>query len=183
MGQKGFYLDSVICTGCKACQIACKDKNDLKVGELFREVFSFEGGIFPNVWGYYLSIGCNHCADPKCAKNCPTGAIYKRKSDGLVVQDREKCIGCKMCMWSCPYGRPQYLEEQGKCGKCDGCADLVDQGLNPVCVDSCPMRAIEFGDLGELKEKYGELPDLKVLPDKKMTNPSIIIHAKVEALK
>ena len=88
-----------------------------------------------------------------------------------------------MCMWSCPYGRPQYLEEQGKCGKCDGCADLVDQGLNPVCVDSCPMRAIEFGDLGELKEKYGELPDLKVLPDKKMTNPSIIIHAKVEALK
>lgn len=183
MAQKGFYYNSIACTGCKACQISCKDKNNLKVGELFRKVYEFEGGTFPDVWGYFISLGCNHCAEPKCAENCPTGAIYKRDKDGLVVQDRDKCIGCKMCLWSCPYERPQYLEEEGKAGKCDGCADLVDQGLNPVCVDSCPMRAIEFGDIAELREKYGDHTDLKVLADSSMTNPSITIHAVDEAKK
>lgn len=181
--QLGFYYNAAICTGCKGCQIACKDTNDLKVGELYRRVYSFEGGTFPNVWGYYLSIGCNHCENPKCAENCPTGSIYKREKDGLVVQDQDKCIGCKMCTWSCPYEQPQYLEELGKCGKCDGCADLVDQGLNPVCVDSCPMRAIEFGDIEELRKKYGNLPNMKELPDSKITNPSITMTAKQVAIK
>lgn len=178
MGQKGFYYDSVVCTGCKACQIACKDKNDLKVGELFRKVYDFEGGTHPNVWGYSFSLGCSHCENPKCAENCPTGAIYKRKEDGLVVQDREKCIGCKMCLWSCPYGRPQYLEEQGKSGKCDGCADLIDQGQNPACVDSCPMRAIEFGEIEELRQKYGKNADLNGLPSSNTTKPNMVIKAK-----
>lgn len=183
MAQKGFYYDATICTGCKGCQISCKDKNDLKVGELFRKVYDFEGGTFPNVWGFYLSLGCNHCAEPKCEENCPTGSIFKRDKDGLVVQDREKCIGCKMCLWSCPYERPQYLEEIGKAGKCDGCADLVDQGLNPVCVDSCPMRAIEFGDIEELRAKYGDNNHLNVLPDANMTKPSIVIKAKYQAME
>lgn len=178
MGQKGFYYDATFCTGCKACQIACKDKNDLYVGELFRQVFDFEGGIYPDVWGYSLSVGCNHCDKPKCAENCPTGAIYKRQSDGLVVQDRKKCIGCKMCIWSCPYGRPQYLAKQGKSGKCDGCADLVDQGLNPVCVDTCPLRAIEFGDIEELRKKYGTNADMKGLPTSATTKPNMVIKAK-----
>lgn len=164
-----------------ACQIACKDKNDLKVGVLFRKVYSFEGGRYPNTWGYYLSLGCNHCAEPKCAENCPTGAIYKRDSDGLVVQDREKCIGCKTCLWSCPYERPQFIEEEGRAGKCDGCADLVDQGQNPVCHDSCPMRAIEFGEISELRQKYGNHADLKVLPDSSITKPSITVDAKPHA--
>ena len=181
MGQKGFYYDSTACTGCKTCQIACKDVNDLKVGENFRKVYSFEGGTFPNTWGYFLSLGCNHCENPKCAENCPTGAIYKRDKDGLVVQDREKCIGCKMCLWSCPYGRPQFIEEEKKAGKCDGCANLVDQGLNPVCVDSCPMRAIEFGEIDELRAKYGDNRDLNVLVDSNLTKPNVIINAKYYA--
>ncbi|MEA4900975.1 DMSO/selenate family reductase complex B subunit [Desulfitobacterium sp.] len=178
MGQKGFYYDSVVCTGCKACQIACKDKNDLKVGELFRKVYDFEGGTYPDVWGYSLSLGCNHCDHPKCAENCPTGAIYKREKDGLVVQDRNKCIGCRLCTWSCPYGRPQYLKEQGKSGKCDGCADLVDQGLNPVCVDACPMRAIEFGDIEELRRKYGTNADAQGLPSSSETKPNVVFKTK-----
>jgi anaerobic dimethyl sulfoxide reductase subunit B (iron-sulfur subunit) len=183
MGQKGFYYDLVVCTGCKGCQIACKDKNDLKVGELFRKVYDFEGGTYPDVWGYSISLGCNHCENPKCVENCPTGALYKRENDGLVVQDRQKCIGCKLCTWSCPYGRPQYLEGQGKAGKCDGCADLVDQGLNPVCVDTCPLRAIEFGDIEELRKKYGNTPDAKGLPDSNITHPSLTINPKKEAMK
>lgn len=181
MGQKGFFYNSQICTGCKACQIACKDKNDTEVGILYRKVYAFEGGTFPDVWGHYLSLGCNHCKDPKCVKNCPTGALYKREKDGLVVQDHQKCIGCKMCVWSCPYERPQYIEKEGKVGKCNGCADLVDKGQNPACVDACPMRAIEFGDIDELRKKYGDLCDLNVLPSSSITHPSITINAKEQA--
>ena len=181
MKQKGFYYNSTICTGCKTCAIACKDKNDLPVGVNFRRVYSFEGGKFPNPWAYNLSLGCNHCAEPKCAANCPTGAIYKRESDGLVVQDHDKCIGCRMCVWSCPYEGPQYIEKEGKVGKCDGCADLVDKGENPACVDACIMRAIEFGDIEELRAKYGDHTNLKVLADFGITNPSITVHAIPEA--
>lgn len=181
MTQLGFYYNSKNCTGCKTCQIACKDKNGLVVGELFRKVYSFETGIYPNTKGYYLSLGCNHCEEPKCATNCPTGAIYKRSEDGLVVQNRDKCIGCKMCMWSCPYDKPQYIEAQGHCGKCDGCADLVDQGLNPACVDACPMRVIEFGDIEELRAKHGNNTNLTVLKDALFTKPSITIDVIDEA--
>jgi len=141
----------------------------------FRRVYSFEGGKYPKPWIYHLSLGCNHCEHPKCAENCPTGAIYKREEDGLVVQDHEKCIGCRMCVWSCPYEGPQYIEEEGKVGKCDGCADLV------ACVDACLMRAIEFGDIEELRAKYGDHTNLKVLADFKITDPSITVNAIPEA--
>lgn len=114
-------------------------------------------------------------------KNCPTGAIYKREEDGLVIQDHEKCIGCRMCVWSCPYETPQYNEKEGKVSKCDGCFDLIDKGENPVCVDSCVMRAIEFGEIDELREKYGDHANLKVLADPNMTKPSITINAIPEA--
>jgi len=183
MGQKGFYYDSTICTGCKTCQIACKDVNDLKVGSNYRRIYSVEGGTFPQTWGFYLSMSCNHCEEPKCAENCPTGAIYKRDKDGLVVQDADRCVGCKMCLWSCPYEGPQYNKEEGKAGKCDGCADLIDEGENPACVDACTMRAIEFGDIDELREKYGDYTDLKVLADYEMTKPNVTIKAIPEAKK
>jgi anaerobic dimethyl sulfoxide reductase subunit B (iron-sulfur subunit) len=86
-----------------------------------------------------------------------------------------------MCVWSCPYEGPQYNKEEGKVGKCDGCADLVDQGENPACVDACLMRAIEFGDIKELRKKYGAHANLKVLADYKITNPSITVNAIPEA--
>lgn len=183
MAQKGFYFNSTVCIGCKTCAIACKDKNNLPVGVNFRRVYSFDGGIFPHPWAYSLSIGCNHCEHPKCAENCPTGAIYKREKDGLVVQDHAKCIGCRMCVWSCPYEAPQYNKEEGKSGKCSGCADLVDQGKNPACVDACPMRALEFGDIEELRAKHGTLADLNALPNSNITHPSITINAKEQAKK
>lgn len=183
MRQLGFYINMMQCSGCKTCEIACKDKNNLEVGTLFRKVSSFEGGKFPNVWSYSLSLACNHCDNAKCMEGCLTDAIYKRKSDGLVIQDRNKCIGCKMCISLCPYDHPQYIEEEGKCGKCDGCVDLVDKGQNPACIDACPMRAIEFGDIEELRKKYGTLADLKVLTNSKITNPSITVNAKDEAKK
>lgn len=181
MAQKGFYYDMTVCSGCKTCQIACNDKNNLEVGILFRKVHVFEGGKYPKPWLYNISISCNHCENPKCAENCPTGAIYKRASDGVVAQDKEKCIGCKLCTWSCPYEAPKYKEEEQKVGKCDFCADLIDKGENPACVDACLMRALKYGDIEELKMEYGGTADVKGLPDSSITRPCVLIKPNPEA--
>jgi len=184
MAQLGFYVDMTSCAGCKACQIACSDKNDLDVGILFRQVRGFEGGKFPNPWIYYLSLTCNHCENPKCVKNCPTQALHKLEN-GIVDHDKDKCIGCRFCTWNCPYGAPKFIEELGKVSKCNMCRDLIEQGQNPVCVDACVMRAIEWGDLDELKAKYGSVSvqDLPVLANSSITNPSVLIKPKTVAFQ
>lgn len=182
MPQLGFYYDASTCIGCRTCQIACKDKNNLEVGALFRRVYDFEGGRFPHPWVTHLSIGCNHCAEPRCVENCPTGALTKRTEDGLVVQDPDRCIGCRYCIWSCPYGAPQYLEKAGRVGKCDACIDLVEQGRNPACVDACVMRALEFGDIEELRKKHGGTAKVQGLPDPGLSQPSLLVTPKPEAV-
>ncbi len=182
MAQKGFYYDMTACIACKGCQVACNDKNDLPVGTLFRNVHTFEGGKYPRPWLFNLSVSCNHCERPRCVENCPTGARTKRTEDGLVVVDPEACIGCQYCVWSCPYGAPKFNEEKGVVTQCNGCVDLTSQGLNPACVDACVMRALEFGDLDELRAKHPEaVMDVAGLPDSSLTGPSILITAKPEA--
>ena len=176
----GFYLDMTRCIGCRACQVACKDKNRLEVGTLYREVHSYTVGTFPEVDGYSYSFGCNHCEEPICLKNCPTGAIY-RAPDGTVVQDQSKCIGCRMCVMSCPYGQPKYFPAEGVSGKCDGCYGLREAGGEPACVAGCPNRALKFGEMDELRAEFG--PDLNegsiaVLPSPDETHPNILIKAK-----
>lgn len=176
----GFYFDMTRCIGCCACQVVCKDKNRLEVGTLFREVHSFTVGQFPDVTSYSLTASCNHCEDPICLKNCPTGAIYKA-ADGTVIQDQSKCIGCRMCVMSCPYGQPKYFPEKGVSGKCDGCYGLRQAGGDPACVAGCPNRALEFGDLDELRRKHGS--DLNggaipVLPSVDETHPNVLIKTK-----
>lgn len=183
MAQMGFYYDMTACIACKTCQVACKDKQNLNVGPLFRRLKTWEGGKFPNPWVYHLSIACNHCAKPKCVENCPTAALTKREKDGLVVFDKDQCIGCRYCTWACPYGAPQYIEEANRIGKCDGCANLVDQGKNPACVDACGMRVLEFGEVEALRKKYGDTANVIFLPDSGITSPSLVIKANVQALK
>ncbi len=176
----GFYLDTNRCTGCRACQVACKDKNRLEVGTLYRKASSYAVGSFPEVKCFSYSTSCNHCEDPICLKNCPVGAIYKAE-DGTVIQDQSLCIGCRMCVMSCPYGHPQFIEELGAAGKCDGCYGLRQQGNNPACVAGCPSRALDFGEIEELKAKYGSDLDngsITVLPDPSATHPNILIKAK-----
>ncbi|MCU0952170.1 MAG: dimethylsulfoxide reductase subunit B [Burkholderiaceae bacterium] len=186
MTQLGFYVDVAKCTGCKTCQVACKDKNGLPVGINFRRVAEYAGGqwkqLEPGVWqqdvfAYYTSISCNHCADPACVTVCPTGAHAKRKEDGLVLIDSAQCIGCKRCAKACPYGAPQYNPATQKMMKCDGCVDRLAQGQNPTCVDACPQRAIEFGDIEQLRRKYGKGAAIAPLPDPKRTRPSLVIKA------
>lgn len=178
MGYLGFYFDMTACIGCRTCQIACKDKNDLKVGTIFRQARTYEVGVYPAPGAYHYSGSCNHCAQPKCVEGCPTGAMHVAE-DGTVQHDRAKCIGCRYCTWACPYGVPQFIKDLGKVGKCDGCKDLRDQGKNPVCVDACPMRALEWGDTDELKAKHGDTTnELAILPEASRTKPSLVIKAK-----
>ena len=180
MGKLGFYFDATYCTGCKTCQVACKDKNRLDVGTIFRQVKDYEVGEYPNASIYHVSLSCNHCENPACVADCPQGAMYIAE-DGTVLHDAELCIGCKACTLACPYGAPKYIEAAGKVSKCDGCAAIRAAGGNPVCVDACPMRVLEFGDLDELAAKHaGEnlTKDIAVLPDSSRTNPSILINAK-----
>lgn len=182
MGYLGFYFDMKACVGCRTCQIACKDKNDLKVGTIFRQARTFETGAFPAPGVYHYSGTCNHCASPKCVEGCPTGAMHVSE-DGTVQHDKSKCIGCRYCTWACPYGVPQFIKDLGKVGKCDSCKDLRAEGKNPVCVDACPMRALEWGDIDELRAKHSDTTsDLAILPDSSRTKPSLAIKAKGNAL-
>jgi anaerobic dimethyl sulfoxide reductase subunit B len=181
--QKAFYFDSSACIGCKVCQIACQDKNDLPASLLWRRVFTYGGGTWNqqggiltpvNLFAYSVSTACQHCENPVCRDVCPAAAISKR-ADGIVLIDKDKCIGCRYCQWACPYGAPVFNEEIKVMTKCTFCADLQDQGLNPACVDACVMRCLEFGDLDELRQKYGDLAAIEPLPTSSITKPSLVI--------
>jgi anaerobic dimethyl sulfoxide reductase subunit B (iron-sulfur subunit) len=184
MANLGFYFNSDRCIGCRACQIACKDKNDLAVGVLYRQVRSYETGSFPTPGYYHHSSTCNHCAVPACLAVCPVSAISKDEETGIVLIDADICTGCRQCETACPYGIPQFIEEKGIDGKCDFCLDLQKKGENPVCVDACPQRVLEWGDIDELIATHPKaVKDLPILPDSTMTNSSTIITPREAGLK
>ncbi len=190
MKRFAFYYDSDACSGCKTCQIACKDKNDLGQGINWRRVYEVTGGGWikeghawrSDIIAYYISMACNHCEDPVCMHACPAKAISKGE-DGIVTIDPDRCMGCKYCSWMCPYSALQYDEEKGVMTKCDMCLDYVSEGKNPSCVDACPARALDFGEYEDLARKYGETPHLHPLPDQRMTGPSMLITPHKSALK
>lgn len=188
--QYAFHYDSASCSGCKACQIACKDKNDLPLGMFWRRVYEIAGGGWrkegeawiPDVAAYNLSIACQHCQDPACVKGCPTGALEKRP-DGIVTIDPDRCMGCRYCEWTCPYGAPQFDEAAGVMTKCDFCLDLVTQGDRPACVTACPMRTLDFGELEELKARLGGTSDVFPLPPEGQTRPALLINPHPDAAR
>jgi anaerobic dimethyl sulfoxide reductase subunit B len=177
----GFYLNLQSCVGCKACQIACKDKNNLDVGILWRKVVEVSGGDWvpngpiwlDNTFAYFVSMACNHCEEPICMEVCPTKAITQRE-DGLVLLDGNLCVGCRYCEWACPYGAPQFDETVGVMTKCNFCYDNIDAGKAPACVSACQMRVLEFGDINDLRARHGDLDAVFPLPDAALTEPSIV---------
>lgn len=181
--QLGFYFNADSCIGCRACAAACKDKNDLAIGKKFRRVYDYAGGgwsvedgvcTYEDVFVYSLSTSCNHCENPICVANCPTGAMTKRPEDGVVYVREELCVGCKMCVMSCPYHQPRYDEARGCSTKCDLCRSLIDAGENPACVDACVTRALQWGDIEELRKQYGDCSWIAPLEKDLGTHPSVV---------
>jgi len=163
MKKLGFFFDVSKCIGCFACEIACKQENNLRphvdeepgaTGPRWRRVYEYESGVYPDVTVYYVSISCRHCANPPCLEVCPSGAIRVAEKTGIVVVDKDKCIGCAECFSACPFGIPQF-DDNGLMEKCDFCAGRIAQGLSPACVDACPTGAINFGPLNELSYYAG----------------------------
>jgi anaerobic dimethyl sulfoxide reductase subunit B (iron-sulfur subunit) len=181
VAQYGFYVNTNECLGCRMCIIACKDKNDLPVGEKFRRVYDYSGGAWTvdngvmnisGLFSYAVTSGCNHCAAPACIAACPVSAIEKRE-DGIVWLDEEACIGCGACVPACPFDAPYMSKVTSVARKCDFCKDLIDNGENPVCVQSCPLRCLEYGELEELKAAHPEAVDVVApLPEDANTGPS-----------
>jgi anaerobic dimethyl sulfoxide reductase subunit B len=181
--QKGFYFDQTRCTGCQACAVACKDWHDTPEGpSRWVRVITIEKGKFPHPSVFFLFSPCYHCAEPACVSACPHHAIEKREEDGIVVLKEDSCVGreaCGVCLEACLYGAPQFQAEPGRpMEKCDLCRERWVEGKKPICVESCPARALDAGFLENLEEEYGatrEAEGFAYLPHLK---PSILFRRK-----
>jgi Fe-S-cluster-containing dehydrogenase component len=146
MSKYHISQDTKNCIGCHACEIQCKSQKSLPVGPKLCRVVP----VGPKLVGgkpkaSYIFMSCHHCEEPWCVAACPTGAMQKRKKDGIVFVDLELCVGCKACISSCPWGAPQWNEETGTVVKCDYCMDRIDQGLAPACATICTTHCLTFG--------------------------------------
>lgn len=181
--QYGFHFDATRCTGCRTCVLACKDYHDLSRDVSYRQVYEYGGGSWEQdddgAWRtttfvYYVSIACNHCSKPACVAVCPTGAMHK-ETNGLVLVDQARCVGCGYCELTCPYRAPKVNRILGRSTKCDGCSSRLDEGHKPLCVEACPLRAIEFDDIDCLRDVYGDCAGVPPLPDASVTVPNVVI--------
>ena len=168
----GLVIDLDTCVGCHACAVACKQWNEggafgplpdadpygrEPLGVWFNRVHTYEveRGAGKAPMAVHFPRSCLHCETPDCVTVCPTGASYKRAEDGIVLVDADKCIGCKLCSWACPYGAREYGEARGVMQKCTLCVDRIHNETleagdrQPACVQACPTRARHFGDLGD----------------------------------
>lgn len=193
MTQFGFYFDGQSCTGCKTCQVACKEIHGLGNGLMLRRVYDYQGGSWKqtalghyvpkDVFGYKVSIACNHCDNPACVETCPTGAMQKDAETGIVWTDHVVCIGCGSCAEACPYDAPAVDEEAGYSIKCDTCYGDRQLGRKAACVAACPMRALDFGPIDELRERYGE-GDVEIEPlPQATTAPNLVLAPHALAQK
>lgn len=183
--QRGFYFDQSRCTGCHACEIACRDWHDIQDTSVkWRRVTAAEQGSYPDVRLSWLSLSCLHCARPACREACPGDAIHKRESDGTMMVDAETCLGldaCGACRSACPNGAPQFgTGPDAKMQMCTMCHERLQEGAQPVCVAACPMRALDCGDMKALRKKYGSGSAHRLLPGFEQTRPSIIIKPRYE---
>jgi len=174
----GFFTDSTICIGCKACEVACKEWNELEsdgyhftgysydnTGALghstWRHVKFIEDGPIPGLGGFasgqeadfvFSSDVCKHCENAGCLEACPTGALTRTHFGGVYLQP-DICNGCAYCIVSCPFGVVQKNKDDGRAFKCTFCTDRQNAGLKPACATACPTESIMFGELDQLRDK------------------------------
>jgi Fe-S-cluster-containing dehydrogenase component len=174
----GLVIDLDTCVGCHACAVACKEWNtggmvaplpDLDPygqaprGVWLNRVHSFETEGSMGGRTVHFPRSCLHCENALCVTVCPTGASYKRQEDGIVLVDEDKCIGCKLCSWACPYGAREFDEDGGVMKKCTLCIDRIDNAhlpeaeRLPACVRACPTSARHFGDLADPESQVSRL--------------------------
>ena len=187
-----YLVDLTACIGCGSCVRACKAENSvpdgffrtwverytfLKNGEV--HVDSPDGAVngFSSdptdvdpddvVKSFFVPKLCNHCVESPCVQVCPVGASYESK-DGVVLVDKNYCIGCGYCIQACPYGC-RYLHPSGTADKCTLCYHRITKGLAPACVASCPVQARQYGDLNNpddpLRKKLDALPHGVLKPE------------------
>ncbi|RNL12181.1 4Fe-4S ferredoxin [Parvibacter caecicola] len=199
----GMVIDMGRCLGCHTCEVACKSTNNLPEGIFWNRVYNDGGpsldsptGTWPNNSMSYYTMSCQHCENPACVKVCPVGATYKDPETGVVRQDYDKCIGCRMCMAACPYTGvrsfnwedPKYVlafatgdaevpaHQKHTVEKCTFCYQRISKGETPGCMVLCPGRARYFGDLDDPNSEVSQLiatREWKRLLPEKGTNPSV----------
>jgi anaerobic dimethyl sulfoxide reductase subunit B len=182
MMRYAFHVDASACSGCKACEMACRDRNALPSGVHWRRVYEVAGGGWSrrgdawvnDVVAYNVSVACNHCQRAICTEVCPTGAMAVH-DDGFVLIDAAHCIGCRYCEWACPYAAPQYDSAAGMMTKCTGCSDDVAMGRQPACVAACPLRALDFDEAAALTARHGETDSFYPMPAASLTLPSLLL--------
>ncbi len=164
----GLVINQERCIGCEACTVACKYKieNSPTAGHWIRVETVGGGqkdtpaGKYPDLRMDFLPRLCMHCDHPPCLEACPTSAFRKRE-DGLVVLDSEKCNGCQECVGACPYEAIFYSSNKGLVEKCSFCDHRIDQDLEPFCVVCCEGQAMHFGDLNDPTSNVCSLIDAK----------------------
>ncbi len=142
--QYSFEVDLDACSGCKACVVACHNLNGLEDGELWRNVGLLVGGDEVQSEIQHVTSACHHCLEPACMHGCPVNAYEKDAVTGIVAHLDDQCIGCKYCMFMCPYDVPSYSQSKGIVRKCNMCADRLAVGEAPACVQACPNQAIKI---------------------------------------
>lgn len=178
MTISAFLTDATLCIGCKACEVACKEWNQVPA-----DGFNFTGNSYDNTnalgastWRHvmfleqpkrlgtqitgtedpfrwqFLSDVCKHCEHSGCLEACPTGAIVRTELESVFIQS-DVCNGCGYCVVSCPFGVVEKNHEVGTAFKCTFCYDRQRDGLMPACAKTCPTRSIQFGDINDLRSR------------------------------
>lgn len=157
------------CTGCGACRMACQMQWQHPPDMTYNRLIFREQGTFPRARQEVFPVQCQHCDNPPCLHVCPTRATYKR-SDGIVLVDHKKCIGCKYCMVACPYEARTMDHEKHVPEKCKFCAQYVAQGEVPPCASTCMNNVRVFGDLdnpnSEISKRLNTENTYQLLPEK-----------------